>query len=108
MARIVEKRDVRAFGILDETFEVALQLEEMALNDPYFVEKKLFPNVDFYSGVILSAIGFPTTMFTVLFAIGRLPGWLAHWREMQSDPQTKIGRPQQLYVGAAQRDYPGA
>jgi citrate synthase len=94
-----------ALKINDPVFEVALQLEEMALNDPYFIEKKLFPNVDFYSGVILSAIGFPTDMFTVLFALARTVGWVAQWNEMISDPEQKIGRPRQLYTGAPQRDY---
>ena len=94
-----------ALKIDDPVFEVALQLEEMALNDPYFIDKKLFPNVDFYSGVILSAIGFPTEMFTVLFALARTVGWVAQWNEMISDPEQKIGRPRQLYTGPAQRDY---
>ncbi len=99
-------RDVfDALKIKDPVFEVALQLEEMALNDPYFIEKKLFPNVDFYSGVILSAIGFPTEMFTVLFALARTVGWVAQWNEMISDPEQKIGRPRQLYTGPVQRDY---
>jgi len=89
----------------DPVFDVALKLEEMALNDPYFIDKKLFPNVDFYSGVILSAIGFPTTMFTVLFALARTVGWVAQWNEMISDPEQKIGRPRQLYTGATERDY---
>ncbi len=91
--------------VTDPVFEVALQLEEMALNDPYFIEKKLFPNVDFYSGIVLSAIGFPTSMFTVLFALARTVGWVAQWNEMIGDPEQKIGRPRQLYTGAAQRDY---
>jgi citrate synthase len=91
--------------VTNPVFEVAIQLEEMALNDPYFIEKKLFPNVDFYSGVILSAIGFPTTMFTALFALARTVGWVAQWNEMISDPGQKIGRPRQLYTGPAQRDY---
>ena len=94
-----------ALKVNDPVFEVALQLEEMALNDPYFIEKKLFPNVDFYSGVILSAIGFPTTMFTVLFALARTVGWVAQWNEMISDPGQKIGRPRQLYTGPTERDY---
>ncbi|MFA5989182.1 MAG: citrate synthase [Sphingomonas sp.] len=94
-----------ALGVTDPIFDVALQLEEMALNDPYFIEKKLFPNVDFYSGVILSAIGFPTTMFTALFALARTVGWVAQWNEMIADPEQKIGRPRQLYTGPAQRDY---
>jgi citrate synthase len=94
-----------ALKVSDPVFEVALQLEEMALNDPYFIEKKLFPNVDFYSGVILSAIGFPTTMFTALFALARTVGWVAQWNEMISDPGQKIGRPRQLYTGPTQRPY---
>ncbi|OYY67116.1 type II citrate synthase [Sphingomonas sp. 28-62-11] len=95
-----------ALGVTDPIFDVALQLEEMALNDPYFIEKKLFPNVDFYSGVILSAIGFPTTMFTALFALARTVGWVAQWNEMIADPEQKIGRPRQLYTGPTFRDYP--
>ena len=71
----------------------------MALRDPYFVDRKLYPNVDFYSGIIMRAIGIPTNMFTVMFAIGRLPGWIAHWKEMMDDPQTKIARPRQIYTG---------
>ena len=94
-----------ALNVSDPVFEVALQLEEMALNDSYFIEKKLFPNVDFYSGVVLSAIGFPTTMFTVLFALARTVGWVAQWNEMISDPGQKIGRPRQLYTGPTARDY---
>jgi citrate synthase len=92
-------------GRNDPIFEVARQLEHMALNDQYFIDKKLFPNVDFYSGVILSAIGFPTTMFTALFALARTVGWVAQWNEMISDPEQKIGRPRQLYTGPKQRDY---
>ena len=94
-----------ALKVKDPVFETALRLEELALNDPYFIEKKLFPNVDFYSGIILSAIGFPTTMFTALFALARTVGWVAQWNEMISDPYQKIGRPRQLYTGAPQRDY---
>jgi len=94
-----------ALKVNDPVFDVALQLEEMALNDDYFAEKKLFPNVDFYSGVILSAIGFPTTMFTALFALARTVGWVAQWNEMISDPGQKIGRPRQLYTGPTERDY---
>src|ERR687889_2101931 len=86
-------------------FAVARELEHIALNDNYFIEKKLYPNVDFYSGVILNAIGFPTDMFTALFALARTVGWVAQWNEMISDPEQKIGRPRQLYVGATQRDY---
>ena len=95
----------KALNVTDPLFETALRLEEIALSDPYFVEKKLFPNVDFYSGIILSAIGFPTTMFTVLFALARTVGWVAQWNEMISDPGQKIGRPRQLYTGPAQRAY---
>jgi citrate synthase len=94
-----------ALKVDDPLFETALRLEEIALSDPYFIEKKLFPNVDFYSGIILSAIGFPTTMFTVLFALARTVGWVAQWNEMISDPGQKIGRPRQLYTGPVQRDY---
>ncbi|RKS85372.1 citrate synthase [Microbacterium sp. AG790] len=95
-------------GVHDQLLDLAQELEQVALEDDYFKERRLYPNVDFYTGVIYKAMGFPTRMFTPLFAIGRLPGWLAHWREMQYDPQTKIGRPQQLYVGAGERNYPGA
>ncbi|HKR16757.1 citrate synthase [Rhizorhapis sp.] len=92
-------------GVKDPIFDVARELEQIALNDPYFIEKKLYPNVDFYSGVILSAIGFPTDMFTVLFALARTVGWVAQWNEMISDPAQRIGRPRQLYTGPAARDY---
>ena len=92
-------------GVDDPVFDVAKELEQIALNDPYFIEKKLYPNVDFYSGVILSAIGFPTEMFTVLFALARTVGWVAQWNEMISDPAQKIGRPRQLYTGPTERDY---
>ena len=94
-----------ALKVNDPLFETALELEHLALNDPYFIDKKLFPNVDFYSGIILSAIGFPTDMFTVLFALARTVGWVAQWNEMISDPNQKIGRPRQLYTGPTQRDY---
>ena len=94
-----------ALKVNDPLFETALELEHLALNDPYFIDKKLFPNVDFYSGIILSAIGFPTDMFTVLFALARTVGWVAQWNEMISDPGQKIGRPRQLYTGPTQRDY---
>ena len=92
-------------GRRDELLDIAMRLEEIALSDDYFVERKLYPNVDFYTGLIYKAMGFPTKMFTVLFALGRLPGWIAQWREMIDDKQTKIGRPRQVYVGAPQRDY---
>ncbi len=89
----------------NETFEMAKQLEEIALSDEYFIERKLYPNVDFYTGLLYSAMGFPTPMFTPLFALGRMPGWIAHYREMMKDPRTKIGRPRQLYVGQTERTY---
>ncbi|HEX8446619.1 MAG TPA: citrate synthase [Sphingomonas sp.] len=92
-------------GRNDPVLDTARELERVALEDPYFIDKKLYPNVDFYSGVILSAIGFPTTMFTVLFALARTTGWVAQWNEMIADPEQKIGRPRQLYTGATQRDY---
>jgi citrate synthase len=94
-----------ALNVNDPVFETALKLEEIALNDDYFREKKLFPNVDFYSGIILNAIGFPTTMFTALFALARTVGWVAQWNEMISDPAQVIGRPRQLYTGPTERDY---
>jgi citrate synthase len=96
---------LKKLGANDQLLDIAKALEERALADDYFVERKLYPNVDFYTGVIYRAMGFPTKMFTVLFALGRLPGWIAHWREMINDPSTKIGRPRQLYVGATERAY---
>ncbi len=92
-------------GVKDPLLDVAKGLEEAALADSYFVERKLYPNVDFYSGIIYRAMGFPTDMFTVLFALGRLPGWIAHWKEMMEEPSTKIGRPRQIYVGPALQNY---
>jgi len=92
-------------GVNDPLLEVAKRLEEAALKDSYFVERKLYPNVDFYSGIIYRALGFPTNMFTVMFALGRLPGWIAHWKEMMEDKSTKIGRPRQIYTGEVTRDY---
>jgi citrate synthase len=95
---------LRKLNLNDPLFEVAQQLEEVALKDPYFVERKLYPNVDFYSGVIYRAMGIPVQMFTVLFAIGRLPGWIAHWVEMHHSPNTRIGRPRQVYTGPVIRE----
>ena len=89
----------------DQLLDIAKKLEEAALEDPYFQERKLYPNVDFYTGLIYQAMGFPVDMFTVLFAIGRLPGWIAHWREQFNDPANRIGRPRQVYIGEVQRDY---
>ena len=94
-------------GANDPLLDIAKQLEEVALADDYFVERRLYPNVDFYTGLIYKAMGFPNKMFTVLFAIGRLPGWIAQWREMITDDETKIGRPRQIYTGEAARDYVG-
>jgi citrate synthase len=108
-ARLVKYTAHEILGKLggnDELLDIALRLEEKALADDYFIERKLYPNVDFYTGLIYKAMGFPEKMFTVLFAIGRLPGWIAQWREMINDPQTKIGRPRQLYVGEHERNYP--
>ena len=90
--------------VVDWTW-VAKELERIALSDPYFIEKKLYPNVDFYSGIILEAMGFPTSMFTPVFAVARTVGWISQWKEQISDPQLKIGRPRQLYLGETERDY---
>ncbi|MDD1792943.1 citrate synthase [Enterovibrio makurazakiensis] len=92
-------------NINDPLLDVAMELERIALSDPYFIERKLYPNVDFYSGIILKAIGIPVSMFTVIFAMSRTIGWIAHWNEMHSDPQNRIGRPRQLYTGYDQRDF---
>ncbi|HPX35769.1 MAG TPA: citrate synthase [Mycobacterium sp.] len=106
-ARIVKEQADKILGKLggdDDLLSIAMGLEEAALTDDYFVERKLYPNVDFYTGLIYRAIGFPTRMFTVMFALGRLPGWIAHWREMHEEPN-KIGRPRQIYTGYLERDY---
>ena len=92
-------------GINDPLLEVAMELERIALSDEYFIEKKLYPNVDFYSGITLKAMGFPVSMFTVLFALARTVGWIAQWEEMTTDKTQRIGRPRQIYTGAPQRDY---
>ncbi|BCQ07685.1 citrate synthase [Mycobacterium heckeshornense] len=107
-ARIVKEQADKILAKVggdDDLLEIAKALEEAALTDDYFVERKLYPNVDFYTGLIYRAIGFPTRMFTVLFALGRLPGWIAHWREMHDEGESKIGRPRQIYVGHGERDY---
>ncbi len=96
---------LQALGIKDNLFDIALKLEEIALNDPFFIERKLYPNVDFYSGIILQAIGIPTHMFTVIFALARTVGWVAHWNEMISTPGLSISRPRQLYTGKTERKY---
>jgi citrate synthase len=110
-AAIVKKATTEVLdklGVDDPLLDIAMRLEEVALSDDYFVSRKLYPNVDFYTGVIYKAMGFPSHMFTVLFALGRLPGWIAQWREMIEDPATKIGRPRQVYVGSPERDYVAA
>ncbi|UOZ08051.1 citrate synthase [Amycolatopsis sp. WQ 127309] len=107
-AKIIKNTADEILGKLkggDQLLDIAKKLEETALSDDYFVSRKLYPNVDFYTGLIYRALGFPTKFFTVLFALGRLPGWIAHWREMINDPATKIGRPRQIYTGHASRDY---
>lgn len=107
-AKIIKKtcdQILKKLGVHDPLLEIAQKLEEHALKDPYFVEKKLYPNVDFYSGIIYKAMNFPVNMFTVLFAIGRLPGWIAQWKEMIESKETKLGRPRQLYIGANERKY---
>ncbi|APR99325.1 citrate synthase [Pajaroellobacter abortibovis] len=107
-AKIIKQasdRILSKFGIHDPLLDIAKQLEETALHDPYFIERKLYPNVDFYSGIIYRAMGIPTNMFTVMFAIGRLPGWIAHWKEMTENPSTRISRPRQIYTGSQERLY---
>ncbi|MDO9441785.1 MAG: citrate/2-methylcitrate synthase, partial [Beijerinckiaceae bacterium] len=108
-ARIMQKTThevLSQLGIKDDPLlEVAVQLEQIALKDEYFIEKKLYPNIDFYSGITLKAMGFPTSMFTVLFALARTTGWIAQWAEMIEDPSQKIGRPRQLYIGPDKREY---
>jgi len=105
VVKTVADQVLAQLGGNNETFDMAKRLEEIALSDDYFVERKLYPNVDFYTGLLYSAMGFPTPMFTPLFALGRMPGWIAHYREMIADPRTKIGRPRQIYIGEVERDY---
>jgi citrate synthase len=108
-ARVMQKTCREVLDVVgiknDPLLQVAMELEKIALEDEYFVEKKLYPNIDFYSGITLKALGFPTSMFTVLFAIARTVGWIAQWKEMIEDPDYRIGRPRQLYTGPAMRDY---
>jgi citrate synthase len=94
-------------GVTDPLLDIAKNLERIALEDPYFAERNLYPNVDFYSGIIYRAMGIPVNMFTVMFAIGRMPGWLAHWLEMRDDPANRIHRPRQIYTGKTYREFPG-
>jgi len=98
-------RMLEKLGRRDPLLDLALELEGIALSDPYFIERKLYPNVDYYSGIIMRAIGIPTNMFTVMFAIGRLPGWIAHWREVHTNGSARIDRPRQIYTGPAIREY---
>jgi citrate synthase len=107
-AKVMQKTCHEVLGLLgvhDPMLELAMEMEKIALQDDYFVKRKLYPNVDFYSGIILKAMGFPTSMFTVLFAVARTVGWIAQWNEMIEDPAAKIGRPRQLYTGKTRRDY---
>jgi citrate synthase len=107
-AKIIKKTCMEVLdklGAKDPLLDIAMQLEEAALKDDYFVERKLYPNVDFYSGIIYRAIGIPTDMFTVMFALGRMPGWIAQWKEMIENPSAKIGRPRQIYNGSTLRAY---
>ena len=107
-AKIIKRRAdalLKKLGIHDSLLDIAMKLEEVALKDDYFIERKLYPNVDFYSGIIYRAIGIPIDMFPVMFAIGRMPGWIAHWKEMIESPGTKIGRPRQIYTGPTERKY---
>jgi citrate synthase len=103
--KISADKVLNKLGVKDPLLDIAMELEEAALTDDYFKERKLYPNVDFYSGIIYRALGFPTNMFTVMFALGRLPGWIAHWKEMLEDPSTKIGRPRQIYTGPVETQY---
>ena len=105
LIKVAADKVLKKLGAKDQLLDIAMELEEAALTDDYFKERKLYPNVDFYSGIIYRALGFPTNMFTVMFALGRLPGWIAHWKEMLEDPGTKIGRPRQIYVGATETNY---
>ena len=107
-AKILKKtteETLKSIGKIEPLIEVAMELEHAALNDDYFIEKNLYPNVDFYSGILYKAIGIPKDMFTVMFAIGRLPGWIAHWKEMHDNESLKISRPRQIYIGAKKRHY---
>ena len=108
-ATVMQKTAKEVLGLLgvenNPLLQVAQELEHIALTDDYFISRKLYPNVDFYSGIILEAIGFPTSMFTAIFALSRTVGWIAQWKEMIADPQKKIGRPRQLYHGSPERDY---
>jgi citrate synthase len=107
-AKIIKEhcdRILSKLGVQDPLLEIAKRLEERALSDSYFVERKLYPNIDFYSGIIYRAIGLPSNMFTVMFALGRIPGWIAQWKEMHEDSQTRIARPRQIYIGENARTY---
>ena len=102
---IMKSSHLTKLNIEDPLLDIARELEKIALKDEYFIKRKLYPNVDFYSGIIYRAMGIPTNMFTVMFALGRLPGWLAHWKEMINNPHFKINRPRQIYTGQNKRNY---
>src|SRR5690606_36015905 len=107
-ARILKKsadKVLAKLGVKDPLLEIAMKVEELALKDDYFVERKLYPNVDFYSGIIMKAIGIPVDMFTVMFSIGRMPGWIAHWKEQHDDASSRIARPRQIYTGPTATEY---
>lgn len=102
---VTTREVLNELGVKDTLLDIAIELERIALSDEYFIEKKLYPNIDFYSGITLKAMNFPVAMFTVLFAVARTVGWIAQWKEMIEDPGSKIGRPRQLYTGEKRRDY---
>jgi citrate synthase len=107
-AQILKELSAKVFKVLkhkDPLLDIARELEDIALNDPYFIERKLYPNIDFYSGIIFRAVGVPTNMYPVFFAIGRLPGWIAHWREATANNRLQIARPRQIYTGPAKQSY---
>ena len=101
--KIMTEKVLNKLNITDPLLDIAKELEDVALSDDYFIQRGLYPNVDFYSGIIYRALGFPTNMFTVMFALGRLPGWIAHWREMVLNPNSRINRPRQIYTGPMKR-----
>jgi citrate synthase len=107
-AQILKELSAKVFEVLkhkDPLLDIARELEDIALNDPYFIERKLYPNIDFYSGIIFRAVGVPTNMYPVFFAIGRLPGWIAHWREATANNKLQIARPRQIYTGPSKQSY---
>ena len=103
--KVAADKMLAKLSVNDPLLDIALQMEDAALNDPYFIERKLYPNVDFYSGIILRAMGIPVNMFTVMFAMGRLPGWIANWKEIHDNPKSRIYRPRQIYTGRTLQNY---